>query len=324
MRKQDNLAKKIEDQAREFKLRTRRSPQDMKKHGEIQPDEAEAMKEAHGKLGLPDAKIARIFDRDPRTVHRTVSEPEKPEECPAPPDNINDGILHSWGVPSGEALEIMMKWRSYHGQGKHDYCHFYGDLKEDLITLKISFAGARRLLEASIEAKESNDNKALEDVDLARAIQPWKSTKHLNTYLAELRRRNKPALTARQKRLKEIEDRLNQWRIVVDRGQSAQEYNDVFKIEKDPLYESMMSYCVKVASAYRKLKIAFGQLQSMQVDNPQSFDNRKKKQILVLQKQVERAIKELQKAINDTLKHKWYDDVWYSDFIPDNKKLKRA
>jgi hypothetical protein len=282
------------------------------------------MKVAHDKLGWSDAKIGRIFDRDPRTVHRTVSEPEKPEECPAPPDNINDGILHSWGVPSSEALEIMMKWRSYHQQGKHDYCHFYANLKEDLITLKISFAGARRLLEASIEAKESNDNKALEDVDLARAIQPWKSTKHLNTYLAELRRRNKPALEARQKRLKEIEDRLNQWRIVVDRGQSAKKYDDVFKIEKDPLYESMMNYCVKVASAYRKLKIAFGQLQSMQVDNVQSFDNRKKKQILVLQKQVERSGKELQKAVNDTLKHKWYNDVWYSDFIPDNKKLKRA
>ena len=57
----------------------------------------------------------------------------------------------------------------------------------------------------------------------------------------------------------------------------------------------MMSYCVKVANAYRKLKIAFGQLQSVQVDNPQSFDNRKKKQILVLQKQVERAIKEYRK-----------------------------
>jgi len=82
----------------------------------------------------------------------------------------------------------------------------------------------------------------------------------------------------------------------------------------------MMNYCVKVASAYEKLKIVFRQLQSMQVDDLRSFDNGKKKQIPVFLKQVERSSKELQKAINDTLKHKWYNDVWYPDFIPDNKK----
>jgi len=93
-----------------------------------------------------------------------------------------------------------------------------------------------------------------------------------------------------------------------------------FKLKKIPLYESMMNYCVKVASAYGKLKIVFRQLQSMHTDNVQSFDNREKKQILVLRKQVEISNKELQKAINDTLKHKWYNDVWYPDFLPDNKK----
>ena len=213
-----------------------------------------------------------------------------------------------------------MKWRFYHEEGKHEYCQFYADLKEDLITRKISFAGALRLLKAGIEAKELNNKKLLEAVDVARVIQPWKSTRHLNAYHSELRRRGKPALEARQKRIKEIEDLLNQWRIVVNRGQSAKEYDDVFKIEKDPLYESMMNYCVKVASAYEKLKIVFRQLQSMQVDDLRSFDNGKKKQIPVFLKQVERSSKELQKAINDTLKHKWYNDVWYPDFIPDNKK----
>jgi hypothetical protein len=317
MKKQDNLAKKIEDQARAFKLRTKRSPHDMKKHGGIQTDEADAMKAAHDKLDWPDAKIGRVFDRDPRTVRKKVSKPEKPAECQAPPDNVNDGILQSWGVPSNEALEIMMKWRFYHEEGKHEYCQFYADLKEDLITRKISFAGALRLLDAGIEAKERNNKKLLEAVDVARVIQPWKSTRHLNAYHAELRRRNKPGLEARQKRIKEIEDLLNQWRIVVNRGQSAKEYDDVFKIENDPLYESMMHYCVKVASAYSKLKIAFRQLQSMQVDDLQSSDIGKKKQIL---QQVESYSKELQKAINDTLKHKWYNDVWYSDFLPDNKK----
>jgi hypothetical protein len=79
----------------------------------------------------------------------------------------------------------------------------------------------------------------------------------------------------------------------------------------------MMHYCVKVASAYSKLKIAFRQIQSVHTDNVQSFDNREKKQIL---KQIESSSKELQKAITDTLKHKWYKDVRYPDFIPDNKK----
>jgi hypothetical protein len=72
MKKQDNLAKIIEDQAREFKLRTKRSPYDMKKHGGIQPDEADAMKAAHDKLDWPDAKTGRVFDRDPRTVRKKV------------------------------------------------------------------------------------------------------------------------------------------------------------------------------------------------------------------------------------------------------------
>ena len=134
----------------------------------------------------------------------------------------------------------------------------------------------------------------------------------------------KPDLEARQKRIKEIEDLLNGWRIVVNRGLSAKEYDDVFKIEDDPLYESMMHYCVKVASAYEKLKIVFRQLQSMHTDKVQFSDNREKKQILVLRKQVERSSKELQKAINDTLKHKWYNDIWYPDSFPDNKKEKHT
>jgi FtsZ-interacting cell division protein YlmF len=77
-----------------------RSPTDRKRHDQIQPDEKDTIKEAHDKLGWPDAKIGRIFDRDPRTVQIIVSEPKKFEECQAPPDNVNDVILHSWGVPS--------------------------------------------------------------------------------------------------------------------------------------------------------------------------------------------------------------------------------
>jgi hypothetical protein len=96
MSKNDDLVKKIEEQAKTFKLRANRSPEDRKRHDQIQPDEAAAMRKAYNQLHWSVAKIGDLFDRSPTAVKKAISELEKPGECPASPDNVSVGMLETW------------------------------------------------------------------------------------------------------------------------------------------------------------------------------------------------------------------------------------
>ena len=179
------MAKKIEEQAKTFKLRAKRSPEDMKRHDQIQPDEADAMREAHNQLIGPLPKSEDLFDRSPKAVKNAISEPEKPRECPASPDNVSVGMLETWGVPAKNAPEVLESGVPFIRHGKHDTCGLYSDLKEDLITHKISFKDAMEQLEARVEAKDLKSEKLLQDAELARQFQPSKSMKNRKFYDGE-------------------------------------------------------------------------------------------------------------------------------------------
>jgi hypothetical protein len=79
--KEQRLGKKIESQSTKFKQRALKSPRDRKRHDRIEHDEQRCMQTAHKELGWSFAKIASVFDRDPRAVKKTVQSYE-PRQVP--------------------------------------------------------------------------------------------------------------------------------------------------------------------------------------------------------------------------------------------------
>jgi len=71
--KADRLIKKIEEQAKKFKLRAQKGRGDEKRHDAVRPDEQKSMWTAHHELGWSFAKIGSIFNRDPRTVQKAIA-----------------------------------------------------------------------------------------------------------------------------------------------------------------------------------------------------------------------------------------------------------
>jgi hypothetical protein len=71
--KEDRLIKKIEEQAKKFKLRAQKGRGDEKRHDAVRPDEQKWMWTAHHELGWSFAKIGSTFNRDPRTVQKAIA-----------------------------------------------------------------------------------------------------------------------------------------------------------------------------------------------------------------------------------------------------------
>lgn len=70
--KEQRLIKKVEDQAKRFKSRALKSPDDLKRHDQVHRDEQRWMYTAHKQLGWSFAKIGSVFNRDPRTTKQAV------------------------------------------------------------------------------------------------------------------------------------------------------------------------------------------------------------------------------------------------------------
>jgi len=287
------------------------------------PQDSQSVSEKTGRAGEPNGRndgLGTHWDVFAPTMIHIETSP-----CIASPDDIATTVLKSWGVPAKAASDIILRWRDYHRDGKHQFCRLYLNFRDDLITRKISFGGAIRLLDASVEATKAQSEKLLQDVDIARIYQPWKSRNDERAYFAELRAVDRPFFEAREKYLNHIKDLLTRWLVDVNRCRSANEYGDIFQMEKDPLFEAMMQHCIKVESAFMKLKLAWQQLQNIPANNIHGEDvgtsgPGKKKQRHILQSKFEISVRELQKIINNTLRNQWYEDVWFFDYLQASKE----
>ena len=120
--------------------------------------------------------------------------PPSPEQkssiCSAPPDNIDVIMLEELGVPPTEALDIVVKWRSSHKQGKHDLCQGYSHFMQDL-NRKVPFNLALARMRLRLKAKKFHVEKAEQDLDLALVYRPEKGKKNRKAMYAEIEERDK-------------------------------------------------------------------------------------------------------------------------------------
>lgn len=218
----------------------------------------------------------------------------------------------------------MRVWYSKHRQGKHDICKLFLRLQDDLAIEKTPFNEAKRMLEKGIFATENNLETILQDLDQERLFKPWENIQSDKAYIADFEERTKPQHDAIQKRLKEIKDLLNRLNDALRSSKFTLGYDNVFKIETDPVYQSMIEHCATVATAFTKFELDWGEFQSLNLeeipagDDLQTAGNAKKKRLLICQNKVEGSAKVLRKAVNNTLKNKWYQYVRDSDYSSDN------
>ena len=96
----------------------------------------------------PNTKVNDSESSETPSKERVTPSPEKKSDiCLSPPDNINVVTLKSWGVPTGEAREIILSWRSWHRQGRHDICQLFPQFHEDILTRKVPFKTAKAISE---------------------------------------------------------------------------------------------------------------------------------------------------------------------------------
>jgi hypothetical protein len=107
------------------------------------------------------------------------------------------------------------------------------------------------------------------------------------------------------------------------------EYGRIFRIETDPVFQSMAWHCVKVETALGRLKLNYGRFQRLRAEiireqNNQRSIVKKKKELRIIQKEVINSTKGLQRSVRDTLKKRSYLGEWCAACIADRKKGKRA
>ena len=244
--------------------------------------------------------------------------PEKSDICLSPPDNINVVVLKSWGVPIGQAPEIILSWRSWHRRGRHDICQLFPQFHEDILTRKIPFIKAKAILESEIRAKEFHDEKAHQDIDLARVYRPWESIKNQKALFQEIEERYKPLLEARKKHLNDVENLLKELREAVLGALETKKYDSLLKMEENPLFESLQRHCWDVYAFFWDLKRNVETAQYLESDtNTSEIDktmgNDKRRELLTLQKNTITSVKQLRKAIDTSLRTKSYTKEWCQD-----------
>jgi hypothetical protein len=245
--------------------------------------------------------------------------------CANAPDNFDIPALRKWKIPANKAPEIIRSWRSYHKQGKHEICKLYGRLQEDLTVRNIPFDKAEEMLLSEIWASENKVAGISHVHDIARLYRPWENSKQLEAFNREKREPDEYVVEFRTKHLKSIEILLKKLQDKVNDCLPANEYGSIFKIETDPVFQSMARHCVKVETALGHLKLNCGMFQRLSTELNRSEDNQRaihtrKKELLVLQKDTMNSAKELRGAITEALKKKSYLDEWCPACIPDRRK----
>jgi hypothetical protein len=258
-----------------------------------------------------------------------ISNDNKMSVCANSPDNFDIPALREWKIPANKAPEIIRSWRSYHKQGKHEICKLYARLQEDLTVRNIPFDKAEAMLLDEIWAIENNVAGISHVHDIARLYRPWENSKQLEAFNREKREPDEYIVEFRTKHLKSIEILLKKLQDKVNDCLPANEYGSIFKIETDPVFQSLAWHCVKVETALGHLKLNYGKFQRLSTELKPSEDNQRaintrKKELLVLEKDIVNSAKELRGAITETLKKKSYLDEWCPACIPDRRKGKQG
>jgi len=227
--------------------------------------------------------------------------PPSPEEkssiCPASPDGIDVNILKSWGVPLEKRAEIISKWQRWHKRGRHDICQAFPRLRQDLMERKIPYKIAERLLKGDIRAIEFHNDEFHEAIAQSRILRPWEHSESQWVFRKEMREMHNSTYRVNQKHLDDIDGLVKELQSTVATSRKTKKYEDLLKIEQDPVFEVLQWHCFDIHDLFLTLKDDIKTMERLESETTQAKSNRS-------QGNVDNTIAGLQRAIDHTLKEK--------------------
>lgn len=181
----------------------------------------------------------------------TPATEESTINCEASPDNIDVGMLKSWGISPKKAPDLLGVWRSFHRKGEHDICKLYLTLKEDIQVRKIPFPQAESLLETAIKAQRFHLQEIQRDVELARIYRAWEGEENRSAYLRESNELRKPG-PLKLKHLHEITQILGLFQLEIDEAIEKHQWVIKFSIEEDELFNRMLDHCTDIKESFNQ------------------------------------------------------------------------
>lgn len=227
--------------------------------------------------------------------------PPSPEEkssiCPASPDGIDVNILKSWGVPLEKRAEIISKWQRWHKRGRHDICQAFPRLRQDLMERKIPYKIAEKLLKGDIRAIEFHNDEFHEAIAQSRILRPWEHSESQWVFRKEMREMHNSTYRVNQKHLDDIDGLVKELQSTVVSSRKTKKYEDLLKIEQDPVFEVLQWHCFDIHDLFLTLKDDIKTMERLESETTQAKSNRS-------QGNVDKSITGLQRVIDQTLKEK--------------------
>jgi hypothetical protein len=170
----------------------------------------------------------------------------EPSICSASPDGIDVNILKSWGVPLEKRAEIISKWQSWHKRGRHDICQAFPRLRQDLMERKVPYKSAEGLLKGDIRPIEFHIDEIHEAIARSRILRPWEHPESRRVFIKEMREMHNSAYRVNQKHLDDIDGLVKELQITVASSRKTKKYQDVLKMEQDPIFEVLQWHCFDI------------------------------------------------------------------------------
>jgi hypothetical protein len=210
---------------------------------------------------IPSAKTIREWLRKTEHIPETnkmqvsseiVVDKQMNSDCSASPKNMDVVKLKELKIPKNEAPEILREWRSFHRNGKHEYCELFTKLIEDIQVRKIPFGNAKGMLLLGIKAVHFDMKRAKQDIESARVYHPWESLESHKSFMKETDEIRKPG-PSRIKHLEEIKQMLYRFQLEIDTAIEYEQCDRKFYIEQNNNIDKFISHCPEIEIDYNSL-----------------------------------------------------------------------
>lgn len=177
---------------------------------------------------------------------------------------------------------------------------------------KIPYKIAERLLKGDIRAIEFHNDEFHEAIAQSRILRPWEHSESQWVFKKEMREIHNSTYRVNQKHLDDIDGLVKELQSTVATSRKTKKYEDLLKLEQDPVFEVLQWHCFDIHDLFLTLKDDIKTMERLESETTQAKSNRS-------QGNVDNTIAGLQRAIDHALKEKLHlKSRCHLCFLPSN------
>ena len=111
---------------------------------------------------------------------------------------------------------------------------------------KIPYKIAERLLKGDIRAIEFHNDEFHEAIAQSRILRPWEHSESQWVFKKEMREMHNSTYRVNQKHLDDIDGLVKELQSTVATSRKTKKYEDLLKIEQDPVFEVLQWHCFDI------------------------------------------------------------------------------